>query len=197
MVFVRVLRSHVMVRVGGGWETLAAYFSRIDPCRAPMESFGKHGGGGGVTAGRARRFESNESLESPTRNQPVERMLLLISFGNFRCSAVFTIPSVQDQLNPRNWRRRRWRKMHPKSRWRRSPQWRLQYPPRHPSSRNVPPSTDALLPPVSERHPRPRDDLHPHKNSPLRGLYHHGTLRPVPDLPRDRPLSHDKRRLHF
>ena len=77
MVFVRVLRSHVMVRVGGGWETLAAYFSRIDPCRAPMDSFGKHGGGGGMTAGRAKRFESNESLESPTRptqpSQPVER----------------------------------------------------------------------------------------------------------------------------
>eukprot|EP00116_Pleurobrachia_bachei_P000612 sb/3460874/ len=79
MVFVRVLRSHVMVRVGGGWETLAAYFSRIDPCRAPMDSFGRHGGGGGVTAGRAKRFESNESLESPTRptpqpSQPVERV---------------------------------------------------------------------------------------------------------------------------
>ena len=34
--FVRVLRSHVMVRVGGGWETLSAYFSKMDPCRAPM-----------------------------------------------------------------------------------------------------------------------------------------------------------------
>ena len=36
MVFVRVLRSHVMVRVGGGWETLAAYFSKMDPCRTSV-----------------------------------------------------------------------------------------------------------------------------------------------------------------
>ena len=25
-----------MVRVGGGWETLSAYFSKMDPCRSPM-----------------------------------------------------------------------------------------------------------------------------------------------------------------
>ena len=36
IVFVRVLRSHVMVRVGGGWETLASYFSKTDPCRDPL-----------------------------------------------------------------------------------------------------------------------------------------------------------------
>ncbi|XP_039297453.1 GAS2-like protein pickled eggs [Nilaparvata lugens] len=33
LIFVRVLRSHVMVRVGGGWDTLAHYLDKHDPCR--------------------------------------------------------------------------------------------------------------------------------------------------------------------
>ena len=58
--FVRVLRSHVMVRVGGGWETLQAYFSKMDPCRDPVGSFGGRGG----NAQRAKqKFESSESVE--------------------------------------------------------------------------------------------------------------------------------------
>ena len=32
-VFVRLLKSHVMVRVGGGWSTLAEYLAKHDPCR--------------------------------------------------------------------------------------------------------------------------------------------------------------------
>ncbi|XP_006890545.1 PREDICTED: GAS2-like protein 1 isoform X1 [Elephantulus edwardii] len=33
LIFVRVLRSHVMVRVGGGWDTLEHYLDKHDPCR--------------------------------------------------------------------------------------------------------------------------------------------------------------------
>jgi len=29
----QVLRSHVMVRIGGGWDTLESYLDRHDPCR--------------------------------------------------------------------------------------------------------------------------------------------------------------------
>ena len=29
----QILRSHVMVRVGGGWDTLAHYLDKHDPCR--------------------------------------------------------------------------------------------------------------------------------------------------------------------
>lgn len=29
----QVLRSHVMVRVGGGWDTLEHYLDKHDPCR--------------------------------------------------------------------------------------------------------------------------------------------------------------------
>ncbi|XP_048583151.1 uncharacterized protein LOC5504270 isoform X2 [Nematostella vectensis] len=33
LIFVRVMRKHVMVRVGGGWDTLDRYFDKHDPCR--------------------------------------------------------------------------------------------------------------------------------------------------------------------
>ncbi|KAI5929912.1 GAS2-like protein 1 [Manis javanica] len=38
LIFVRVLRSHVMVRVGGGWDTLERYLDKHDPCRCPSSA---------------------------------------------------------------------------------------------------------------------------------------------------------------
>uniref|UniRef100_F7CWH0 Growth arrest-specific 2-like 1 n=1 Tax=Xenopus tropicalis TaxID=8364 RepID=F7CWH0_XENTR len=38
LIFVRVLRSHVMVRVGGGWDTLEHYLDKHDPCRCQSTS---------------------------------------------------------------------------------------------------------------------------------------------------------------
>ena len=33
MISLQILRSHVMVRVGGGWDTLQNYLDKHDPCR--------------------------------------------------------------------------------------------------------------------------------------------------------------------
>ncbi|XP_028968722.1 GAS2-like protein pickled eggs [Galendromus occidentalis] len=33
LIFVRILRKHIMVRVGGGWDTLAHFLDKHDPCR--------------------------------------------------------------------------------------------------------------------------------------------------------------------
>ncbi|NXH17944.1 GA2L2 protein, partial [Bucco capensis] len=33
LIFVRILRKHIMVRVGGGWDTLEHYLDKHDPCR--------------------------------------------------------------------------------------------------------------------------------------------------------------------
>ncbi|RNA01978.1 GAS2 2 [Brachionus plicatilis] len=33
IVFIRILRNHIMVRVGGGWDTLENYLNKHDPCR--------------------------------------------------------------------------------------------------------------------------------------------------------------------
>ncbi|CAF3544721.1 unnamed protein product [Adineta steineri] len=35
VIFIRILRYHVMVRVGGGWDTLENYLNKHDPCRRP------------------------------------------------------------------------------------------------------------------------------------------------------------------
>lgn len=36
---VRILRSTVMVRVGGGWETLEEFLQKNDPCRGELMLF--------------------------------------------------------------------------------------------------------------------------------------------------------------
>ncbi|XP_054749020.2 GAS2-like protein 2A [Lytechinus pictus] len=36
LIFVRILRKHVMVRVGGGWDTLTHYLDKHDPCRCAV-----------------------------------------------------------------------------------------------------------------------------------------------------------------
>ncbi|XP_006832397.1 PREDICTED: GAS2-like protein 2 [Chrysochloris asiatica] len=33
LIFIRILRNHVMVRIGGGWDTLSHYLDKHDPCR--------------------------------------------------------------------------------------------------------------------------------------------------------------------
>lgn len=37
LIFVRILRNHVMVRVGGGWDTLSHYLDKHDPCRCKSQ----------------------------------------------------------------------------------------------------------------------------------------------------------------
>lgn len=37
MFLLQILRSHVMVRVGGGWDTLAHYLDKHDPCRCKAQ----------------------------------------------------------------------------------------------------------------------------------------------------------------
>ena len=36
---VRILRSTVMVRVGGGWQALDEFLQKNDPCRSKLDSF--------------------------------------------------------------------------------------------------------------------------------------------------------------
>ncbi|KAJ8379328.1 hypothetical protein SKAU_G00001060 [Synaphobranchus kaupii] len=53
LIFIRVLRTHVMVRVGGGWDTLEHYLDKHDPCRcsafAHRHQQSKAGGAGPAT----------------------------------------------------------------------------------------------------------------------------------------------------
>jgi hypothetical protein len=55
---VRVLRDHVMVRIGGGWDTFEAYLEKIDPCQRAA-----------VTHSPSSRSPSKESLSrSPVKD---------------------------------------------------------------------------------------------------------------------------------
>ncbi|XP_035236149.1 GAS2-like protein 2 [Anguilla anguilla] len=48
LIFIRVLRTHVMVRVGGGWDTLEHYLDKHDPCRCSAFAHRhQHSKGGG------------------------------------------------------------------------------------------------------------------------------------------------------
>ncbi|CBY33108.1 unnamed protein product [Oikopleura dioica] len=42
LIYMRILRNHVMVRVGGGWDTLENYLNKHDPCRCQRHRQEKH-----------------------------------------------------------------------------------------------------------------------------------------------------------
>lgn len=66
LIFVRVLRSHVMVRVGGGWDTLEHYLDKHDPCRCSSSAHRP-------SAQRASTFSSQRGspIHSPRAASPV------------------------------------------------------------------------------------------------------------------------------
>lgn len=57
LVFVRILRKHVMIRVGGGWDTLEHYLDKHDPCRC-------HYGGHRMAQGSGQRQPSTPRRSS-------------------------------------------------------------------------------------------------------------------------------------
>ncbi|XP_050719427.1 serine/arginine repetitive matrix protein 2-like [Eriocheir sinensis] len=66
LIFVRILRNHVMVRVGGGWDTLEHYLDKHDPCRCRQ--------GHRTVAGSRVGFKtSNSGLERQLMNVTYER----------------------------------------------------------------------------------------------------------------------------
>ncbi|XP_063171428.1 GAS2-like protein 1 [Candoia aspera] len=65
LIFVRVLRSHVMVRVGGGWDTLEHYLDKHDPCRCASVSHRL-----AQTRGLGFSPQKTSGLASPQANSP-------------------------------------------------------------------------------------------------------------------------------
>ncbi|XP_010222289.1 PREDICTED: LOW QUALITY PROTEIN: GAS2-like protein 2 [Tinamus guttatus] len=75
LIFVRILPSHVMVRVGGGWDTLEHYLDKHDPCRCTSLSHKQRGcpagssrGTQGCSAEPAREQALLRSLEQEIRS---------------------------------------------------------------------------------------------------------------------------------
>jgi len=57
--FVRILRNHVMVRVGGGWDTLDHFIAKHDPCRMKFKQ---------ITGGAFSPSNSISPSNSPVRS---------------------------------------------------------------------------------------------------------------------------------
>ncbi|XP_067650040.1 GAS2-like protein 2B [Haliotis asinina] len=68
LIFVRVLRNHVMVRVGGGWDTLEHYLDKHDPCRCNFQ--GHHRPGPSQRLIQARRGSTPSRTTPPRTTTP-------------------------------------------------------------------------------------------------------------------------------
>ncbi|XP_061624385.1 GAS2-like protein 2A [Phyllopteryx taeniolatus] len=65
LIFIRVLRTHVMVRVGGGWDTLEHYLDKHDPCRCAAFTHRYHQAkAGGQSQGGQSKSSSAHSSRS-------------------------------------------------------------------------------------------------------------------------------------
>lgn len=81
LIFVRILRNHVMVRVGGGWDTLEHYLDKHDPCRCRQGhrvAVGSRVGFKTSTSGQERQlmnvtYERCEEGQIPTSPSPRRR----------------------------------------------------------------------------------------------------------------------------
>ncbi|XP_062874003.1 GAS2-like protein 2B [Trichomycterus rosablanca] len=78
LIFIRVLRTHVMVRVGGGWDTLEHYLDKHDPCRCSAFSHRYQQGksSGQTPHSKNSSAHSSRSASPGPHYKPVERRSL-------------------------------------------------------------------------------------------------------------------------
>lgn len=86
LIFVRILRNHVMVRVGGGWDTLEHYLDKHDPCRCRQ--------GHRVTVGSRVGFKTSSS--------GLERQLLNVTYERCEEGQVCSSPSARRRSSAGN-----------------------------------------------------------------------------------------------
>nr|XP_045015562.1 GAS2-like protein 2 [Jaculus jaculus] len=84
LIFIRILRSHVMVRVGGGWDTLGHYLDKHDPCRCTSLS-----------------HKPGSFLKAPV--PPVQHEVR-VQDGPSQAQPTMTISRSQSPLPPVDWR---------------------------------------------------------------------------------------------
>ncbi|XP_074119627.1 GAS2-like protein 2 [Sminthopsis crassicaudata] len=84
LIFVRILRNHVMVRVGGGWDTLGHYLDKHDPCRCTSLSH---------------KMGSPQKLQTP----PVQHEVR-IQGASTQPQPTLTINRSQSPLPPVDWK---------------------------------------------------------------------------------------------
>uniref|UniRef100_T1KVM2 GAR domain-containing protein n=1 Tax=Tetranychus urticae TaxID=32264 RepID=T1KVM2_TETUR len=88
----RILRNHVMVRVGGGWDTLGHYLDRHDPCRCRVGSKSTQNNNTNNTVTNLKssllsRNTSNGQQIWVNYNRPYPAEPQYTSFDNLRCDS--------------------------------------------------------------------------------------------------------------
>nr|XP_006219263.1 GAS2-like protein 2 [Vicugna pacos]XP_031541002.1 GAS2-like protein 2 [Vicugna pacos] len=84
LIFIRILRNHVMVRVGGGWDTLGHYLDKHDPCRCTSLS-----------------HKTGSFLKPPTRSVQHE---VRVQDGPLQPQPTMTISRSQSPLPSVDWK---------------------------------------------------------------------------------------------
>ncbi|XP_022105139.1 uncharacterized protein LOC110987042 [Acanthaster planci] len=77
LIFVRILRNHVMVRIGGGWDTLEHYLDKHDPCKCKLHRSGGRSRTSSFGSNYRKSPKRRVSVEGPklhSRNQSVESL---------------------------------------------------------------------------------------------------------------------------
>eukprot|EP00095_Tigriopus_kingsejongensis_P009126 maker-scaffold595_size129005-snap-gene-0.20 protein:Tk09126 transcript:maker-scaffold595_size129005-snap-gene-0.20-mRNA-1 annotation:"hypothetical protein TcasGA2_TC015122" len=94
LIFVRILRNHVMVRVGGGWDTLQHYLDKHDPCRCRQGHRGTVGAsysmarnGGKTSLGGAICYDRSDSPGTPGRRSSITNLAVPGGMGSRRNSS--------------------------------------------------------------------------------------------------------------
>ncbi|XP_021271038.1 GAS2-like protein 2 isoform X2 [Numida meleagris] len=179
LIFVRILREHVMVRVGGGWDTLEHYLDKHDPCRCTSLS------------------HKQLSRTRPPQ-QPVQHEVRLCAAppAPGRTQPTLLVSRSQSPLPPVTWTPHGHRH-HPWTPTTPSPRQEPAQPRRVPSCRTPTPRSPAQ--PISSRHgaaqraPTPSRGTvgtpkEPHENLPMTAAQGRGTA-PSAHLAPPRPKS--------
>ncbi|TRY70714.1 hypothetical protein TCAL_16364 [Tigriopus californicus] len=104
LIFVRILRNHVMVRVGGGWDTLQHYLDKHDPCRCRAGHKGSVGASytmaknGKNSLGGAICYDRSDSPGTPTRRSSTSNLAVVGGMGSRRNSNSTISPSPRPSI---------------------------------------------------------------------------------------------------
>ncbi|XP_053215039.1 GAS2-like protein 2A [Panonychus citri] len=91
LIYVRILRNHVMVRVGGGWDTLGHYLDRHDPCRCRIGTINKSTSPNGLS--------TNPIINKDKEINLINNMNTMNNNNNNNNSPTITMNQVNHQQN--------------------------------------------------------------------------------------------------
>ncbi|XP_042686335.1 GAS2-like protein 2 [Centrocercus urophasianus] len=180
LIFVRILRQHVMVRVGGGWDTLEHYLDKHDPCRCTSLSH--------------KQLSRTRSSQQPVQH---EVQLCAAPPAPGRTHPTLLVSRSQSPLPPVTWAPHGHRH-HPRTPTTPSPRQEPAQPRRVPSCRTPtlrsPARTTSLGHGAAQRAPTPSQDTvgtpkKPHGNPPKSAAQSRGTASSGHHLAPPRPRS--------